>query len=77
MATITGSSTTGTPRPRSPSATASMMAGDDSMPILTAPTAMSSKTASIWAVTMSTGTSCTAVTARVFCAVSAVMTLAP
>ena len=47
------------------------------MPILIAANAMSSNTASSWAATNSGGTSWIAVTARVFCAVSAVITEAP
>ena len=77
-ATMTGSSTTGSRgRRTSASATASMVCGRESMPILIAPTARSSRTASIWAVTKAGGTSWIAVTAVVFCAVRAVMTLAP
>ena len=78
MATITGSSTTFLARWRSsPAATASMMALLASMPILTAAISMSSKTASSWARTKSAGTSWIALTARVFCAVSAVITEQP
>ena len=54
-----------------------MIAGRDSMPILTAANSMSSNTASICALTNSGGTSWIALTARVFCAVSAVITEAP
>ncbi len=64
-------------RPSSRRATSRIMAGENSIPILIAPTARSSSTASICAPTMAGGISCTAVTARVFCAVTAVITLAP
>jgi hypothetical protein len=47
------------------------------MPTLTASTARSENTASIWAVMKSGGTSWIALTHRVFCAVSAAMTDAP
>ena len=79
VATITGSSTTGIPAPcrASPSATAAMMSGRDSIPIFTAPTDRSENTLSICRVTNSAGTSWMAWTPRVFCAVRAVTTLAP
>ena len=77
MAIITGSSTTGTVTPSSASATARMIAGENSIPILTAATSRSSSTAAIWAETTAAGTSCTAVTACVFCAVIAVIALLP
>ena len=54
-----------------------MIRSDDSMPILTASTPMSSKTASICRVTISGGSSWTALTRRVFWAVTAVITLIP
>jgi hypothetical protein len=75
---MTGSSTTFRWRCRSsPAATASIVAGRDSMPIFTASTSRSEKTASICAVTKSGGTSWIAVTPSVFWAVSAVITEAP
>ncbi len=78
VATITGSSTTFVGFQRSsPAATASITPARASMPIFTAPTARSENTASICAVTKAGGTSWIAVTPRVFCAVSAVMTDAP
>ena len=49
------------------------MAAVASMPVFTASPPMSASTASIWATTNSAGATCTAVTATVFCAVSAVM----
>ncbi len=76
FATITGSRTTGT-SPGSRSATAQMIGAENSMPILIAPTARSSSTASICAPTIAGETASTAVTSRVFCAVIAVTTLAP
>ena len=54
-----------------------MISTEASIPVLTAPTGRSVATASICAATMSGGTSCTAVTSRVFWAVSAVITLMP
>ena len=78
VATITGSSTTFFAFQRSsPAATASITAGCESMPIFTARTSRSENTASICAVMKSGGTSWMPVTPLVFCAVSAVMTLAP
>ena len=57
VATITGSSTTCFGDQRvSPATMASMLAGCATMPILTAPTARSENTASIWAVMNSAGT---------------------
>src|SRR6187549_1187246 len=50
------------------------MVADDSMPVLTAATSKSSKTASIWAAITEGGSSKTSVTSSVFCAVIAVMT---
>ncbi len=46
------------------------------MPSLIDCTERSDSTASIWAATMGAGISCTALTLRVFCAVTAVITLA-
>ncbi len=78
VAIITGSSTTLRAFQRSsPPATASITSVRESMPILTASTARSENTAPICAVTNSAGTSWIALTRSVFCAVSAVMTLAP
>ena len=74
-ATMTGSSTTLVCRQRaSPAAMASMTPRCDTIPILTALTSRSEKTASICAPTNSAGTSWIARTPLVFCAVSAVMT---
>ena len=47
------------------------------MPVFAASTPMSSKTARSWAMMKSQGTACTALTSRVFCAVSATITLVP
>ena len=47
LATMTGSTTSGSPRPASSSATVSMMAEEKSMPVLTASAPMSSSTALI------------------------------
>ena len=55
----------------------SITAGCDSIPILTASTARSANTLSICRATNAGGTSWMPCTPRVFCAVSAVMTLAP
>ena len=77
-AAITGSSTTFRSAWRSSaSATASITAAVPSMPIFTAPTARSEHTASSCAVTNCGDTISTAVTPCVFCAVSAVITVAP
>ena len=54
-----------------------MMAELASMPVFTASAPMSAATASIWAATISGGSSCTAVTRSVFCAVTAVMADVP
>ena len=73
LATITGSSTMNFGRQASnASATALMTRAFASMPILTAPIRKSSKLASICARRKWTGGTCTAVTPRVFCAVTAV-----
>ena len=77
LAIITGSTTTGAATRRRPAATAATIAGENSMPTLTAPTAMSARTASSWAETIAGATSATAVTAQVFWAVIAVTTEAP
>ena len=78
VAIMTGSSTTWLCRQRSrPAAMVSMTPRWDTMPILTALTSRSEKTASIWAATNSAGTSWIAVTPLVFCAVKAVITEAP
>ncbi len=82
-ATITGSSTTGTRPPGcSPSsssawATASIVATDPSMPILTASTPMSCATARTWARIISGSIACTPVTPTVFWAVIAVIAVIP
>ena len=75
--TITGSITTGPENCANSSATAAMIAGENSMPSLIASISISDKTVEIWAATISGGISCTAETATVFCAVTAVITLAP
>ncbi len=54
--------------------TTSMIAADESMPVFVAAISKSSKTASIWASIKSVGKSKDAVTAVVFCAVTAVST---
>ena len=78
VAIMTGSNTTFVCFQRaSPAAIASITGPCDTMPILTAPTSRSEKTASICASTNSAGTSWMAVTPLVFCAVSAVITDAP
>ena len=78
VATITGSSTMFLARwSARPFATVSMLAVCDSMPIFTASTSRSEKTASICALMKSAGTSWMPVTPCVFCAVSATMTDAP
>ena len=78
VATMTGSSTTRVPgNASSPVATASIMSLVASIPILMAPTSRSLATARIWANTNSGGTGMTPSTPRVFCAVSAVIALAP
>ena len=59
------------------SATASTISALASMPILTAATSKSTRTASICATTMSGGARWMARTPSVFCAVSAVIALAP
>ncbi len=66
LATITGSTTSGTPRPAREAATTSMIPADSSIPVLTASAPMSANTASTWAVTKSVGTAWIAVTAVVF-----------
>ena len=77
-ATMTGSSTTGTPGSNlRPSATASMTALVASMPIFTAPILRSRATTAICCVTNSGGTTWTPSTPSVFWAVSAVIALAP
>jgi hypothetical protein len=63
---MTGSTTSGTPRPSSHSATVSMIAREKSIPVFAASTPMSSKTASSCARMNAGGSSCTAVTAVVF-----------
>ena len=77
LATITGSTTSGTRWLSRKSATVSISARENSIPVFAASTPMSSKTASSCARTNSGGSSCTAVTPSVFCAVSATSTLMP
>ena len=78
VATITGSSTTNSKRRRrNTAATASIAATSANMPIFTASMRISSSTASHCAVIISGGNACTARTPQVFCAVMAVMALAP
>ena len=71
VATITGSTTSGTGCSARKPATASITAREKSIPVFAASTPMSEKTASSCATTNSGGTSWTAVTPTVFCAVSA------
>ena len=54
-----------------------MIVREKSIPVFAASTPMSSKTASSWARMKSGGSSCTAVTAVVLCAVSATSALVP
>ncbi len=77
LATITGSTTSGTGCSRRYDATVSMSVRENSMPVFAASTPMSSKTASSCATTNAGGSSWIAVTARVFCAVSATSTEEP
>ena len=77
FATMTGSRTTGAAATPSAAATAATMSGGEEHADLDAAMSISSRTASSWASTRSVATSSTAVTARVFCAVIAVMTVAP
>ena len=76
-ATITGSTTRGTGFFSRNEATASMTGREKSIPVLAASTPMSEKTASSSARMKSGGASWTAVTSRVFCAVSATIALMP
>ena len=77
-ATITGSSTMFfAPLRSSACATVSTIGVCDNIPIFTAATSRSANTASICAATNADGTSWMALTPCVFCAVSAVMALAP
>jgi hypothetical protein len=71
LATITGSTTSGTRSASRKSATVSISGRENSIPVFAASTPMSSNTASSCAWTKSGGNSCTAVTPVVFCAVSA------
>jgi hypothetical protein len=66
LATITGSTTSGTRCSSRKPATVSISVLEKSMPVLAASTPMSSKTASSCARTNSGGTSCMAVTPAVF-----------
>ena len=78
LATITGSTTSGTGCSREEVGDRlDDRAREKSIPVFAASTPMSSKTASSWARTNSGGTSCTAVTADVFCAVSATIARHP
>src|SRR5918996_5362501 len=74
---MTGSTTSGTGLDARKSATVSMIARENSIPVLAASTPMSSKRASSCARMKSGGTSWTAVTARVFWAVSATIAVVP
>ena len=75
---MTGSTTRGGPGcASSASQTASTMAAVASMPVLTAAISKSSNTAQIWAATIRGETGSTAVTDRVFWAVTAVTAVAP
>jgi hypothetical protein len=79
-ATMTGSTTTGTPRAASGASTStsrSTIAGDATMPTLIASTPTSEITASSWARTTGSGTGWTAVTPWLCCAVIAVITVRP
>jgi hypothetical protein len=71
LATITGSTTSGTGCCSRNAATASISGREKSIPVLAASTPMSSNTASSCAVTNPGGSSWTSVTATVFCAVRA------
>ena len=73
VATMTGSTTIGTSRPASTSATACAVSADPIIPILTASTPISVTTELICASTISVGTGSTACTPKVFCAVIAVI----
>src|SRR4029450_1358671 len=75
--TITGSTTNGAGCSARKSATVSITSAENSIPVFTASTPMSPKTASSCARTNSGGTSWTAVTPTVFCAVSATTALIP
>src|SRR3954449_6124908 len=71
LASMTGSTTSGIGCSSSQSATVSMIEREKSIPVFAASIPMSPATASSCAPTNHAGTSCTAVTSRVFCAVSA------
>ena len=77
LATITGSTTSGTGWSARKSATVSITAAENSIPVLAASTPMSEKTASSCARTNSGGTSSTSVTPTVFCAVRATIAVVP
>ena len=77
LATITGSTTSGTGCASRKSATVSISSREKSIPVFAASTPMSSKTASSCAPTKPGGSSWTAVTPDVFCAVSATIALMP
>ena len=74
---MTGSTTSGTCAAASVSATVSITSREKSMPVFTASAPRSPSTASSCARTNAGGTSCTAVTPVVFCAVSATIALMP
>ena len=74
---MTGSTTSGTRCTQRKSATVSISSREKSIPVLAASTPMSEKTASSSASTNSGGSSCTAVTPSVFCAVNATIALVP
>ncbi len=71
LATMTGSTTSGSPREARAPATASISGAENSMPVLAASAPRSSRTTSIWARAKSGGTSWIALTPTVFCAVRA------
>ena len=77
LATITGSTTSGTGCSSTKPATVSMIGAEKSIPVLAASTPMSEKTAWSWARTNSGGTSSTSVTPTVFCAVRATIAVEP
>ncbi len=77
LETPTGSTTAGASVPAINSATVSTSSAEDSIPVLTAWTPMSSTTLRYWARTASTGSSQAPCTPSEFCAVTAVSTLMP
>ncbi len=77
LETPTGSTTAGAGVVASSPATVSTRTAEESIPVFTAWTPMSSTTARYWAVTASAGSSQAPRTPREFCAVTAVTTLMP